>query len=910
MAPACRKCGAASSRAPNDRLCGACLLEVALLDEGGDCATPPILVDFGDYELLEELGRGGQGVVYRARQKGLNRIVALKIIGLGHWATDAHLKRFRLEAEAAARLDHPAIVPIYEIGERDGACFFSMKLIEGGHLDGLVRQNALSIREAADLLAKVARTVHYAHENGVLHRDIKPGNILLDGKGDPHLTDFGLARLVEKESNVTRTMDVLGTPSFMAPEQAAGKNEAVTSATDVYGLGAVFYHLLTGQPPFAGGTTYETIKLVCETEPRSPRLWNSKVDREVATICLKCLEKDPARRYSSALALAEDLERWLRHEPIIARRSGVIIRTRKWVRRNPLLAAGVPILAALTITLGLVLWQNAKDNPPPAGIAVLPFQNLSPDQDNAFLADGVQDDILTKLAKIADLKVISRTSVMQYRGERNVRKIGQILRVSHILEGSVHRVDGRIRINAQLIDARTDTHVWAETYERQRADVFAIESELAQAVAAQLSAKVSRAEKNAIEARPTKDLEAYNLYAQAKDLISKTNIVMDVDPFANYTQAVRLLEQSVAHDPGFTLAWSSLAEACLTLYWTPSKPPEWRDRAEAALNHAAQLAPDAGETHLARALFYYWGHRDYDHALEELEVAARLLPNSAQVAQLTSWVERRLFRWKECLRHGARAVELDPRNAPQRENLIRDHRVLRRYREAIRIADHAVTDFPDNDNLRISRAQLLLEAGDLSGARAGAATFSSDLTLNINKFFTRLGVLFYERKWEEAEHYAREQARLVTDDLMYPQECVEAPIARARNDSATAAAKFASCRDQLQSKLRERPGIWDWLSMLAVSHAALGEEEEALRDEATALSLPDRVERQEMILNLPMIYCWLGKRHQALTELERLVKTEIGVSYGDLKFNPGWDSLRDDPRFEKILEEAAKPLPF
>src|SRR5882724_7700766 len=272
-----------------------------------------LLGELGDYELLEEIGRGGQGVVFRARQKRLNRTVALKVISLGQWASKAHLKRFRREAEAAASLDHPCIVPIHEVGERAGSCYFSMKFVEGGQLDEVARREPMPIRRAVELMAKVARTVHYAHEHGILHRDIKPGNILVDAKGEPQLTDFGLARLVETESTVTRTLEVLGTPSYMAPEQAAANNAQLTSATDVYGLGAVLYQLLTRQPPFAGGTTYETIKLLLDTEPRPPRLLNPKVDRDLSTICLKCLEKDPQRRYPSALALAEDLERWLKH---------------------------------------------------------------------------------------------------------------------------------------------------------------------------------------------------------------------------------------------------------------------------------------------------------------------------------------------------------------------------------------------------------------------------------------------------------------------------------------------------------------------------------------------------------------------------------------------------------------------
>src|SRR5438876_217165 len=320
--------------------------------------TATMLGELGDYELLEEIGRGAQGVVFRARQKSLNRTVALKVISLGQWASKAHLKRFRREAEAAASLDHPSIVPIYEVGEREGACYFSMKFIEGGQLDEVVKRAPMSIRQAAELIAKVARTVHYAHEHGILHRDIKPGNILLDAKGEPLLTDFGLAGLVEAESTITRTREALGTPSYMAPEQAAGEQRKLSNATDVYGLGAVLYQLLTGHPPFAGGTTYETIKLLLDTEPRQPRLLNPKIDRDLSTICLKCLEKDPQRRYPSALALAEDLERWLKHEPIRARRTGIFSRGKKWVRRNPTSALLVASLLALASAAGWLVWKS------------------------------------------------------------------------------------------------------------------------------------------------------------------------------------------------------------------------------------------------------------------------------------------------------------------------------------------------------------------------------------------------------------------------------------------------------------------------------------------------------------------------------------------------------------------------
>ena len=370
----CGKCGNKIFDTAPQGLCSVCLFDTGLTiltdslrglnvkdfeaDNDATSKDPEELFTASDdYELLEEIGRGGQGVVYRARQKSLNRTVALKVIGISHGRTKAHLKRFRLEAEAAAKLNHPFVVPIHEIGQRKGRCYFSMGLVEGGRLDQIAKREPMSPRQATEVIAKLARTVHYAHQHGIIHRDIKPGNILLDTKSEPHLTDFGVARLLETENDATCTIEVSGTPSYMAPEQAHANNGHVSSATDVYGLGAVLYQLLAGQPPFTGGTPFETVRLLLETEPRQPRLLNPKVDRDLSTICLKCLEKDPKRRYSSALALAEDLEHWLRHEPIRARRTGILTRGRKWIRRSPAAAALVVMSVLLASAVGVIVWK-------------------------------------------------------------------------------------------------------------------------------------------------------------------------------------------------------------------------------------------------------------------------------------------------------------------------------------------------------------------------------------------------------------------------------------------------------------------------------------------------------------------------------------------------------------------------
>src|SRR6059058_2231269 len=429
-----------------------------------------------------------------------------------------------------------------------------MKFVEGGQLDAVASRETMPPRRAAELIAKVARTVHYAHEHHILHRDIKPGNILLDQKGEPHLTDFGLARLVETESTVTRTMEVLGTPSYMAPEQAVGNNAAVSSLTDVYGLGAVLYQLLTGHPPFAGGTTYETIKLLLETDPRQPRQLNPKIDHDLSTICLKCLEKDPQRRYPSALALAEDLERWLKHEPIQARRTGIFTRGRKWVRRNPTCALLAASLVGLAAAAGWIVWKSEFiRHPVTTGIAVLPFENLSPDSDNAYFADGIQEEILTRLAGIAGLKVISRTSTQQYQSKpRNLREIAKQLGVANILEGSVQKAADQVRVNVQLINAQTDSHLWAETYDRKLTDVFGVQTEIATKIADTLQAKLTTSEKQAIAVRPTKNSEAHELYLRGRFYFNK-GLGPEFDKSRQYYQ------QAVELDPNYALAYAGLA---------------------------------------------------------------------------------------------------------------------------------------------------------------------------------------------------------------------------------------------------------------------------------------------------------------------------------------------------------------
>ena len=361
--PVCPDCG---TRLPADApagLCARCVFERMAQPAGPEIepgsAPASLPRTFGEYDLLDEIARGGMGIIYRARQLRLNRLVAVKVLAAGEFSSPDFRARFRTEAEAAANLDHPHIIPIYEVGEQDDRPFLSMKLVDGQNLAERLGNAPMGNREAARLMIALARAVHYAHQRGILHRDLKPNNVLLDADGQPHLTDFGLAKLMEKESTITKTAAVLGTPSYMSPEQAAGHTKGLSTSVDVWGLGAILYELLTAQPPFAGGTTMATVRQVIENDPRRPTQLNPRASRDLEVICLKCLQKEPSRRYASADAVADDLQRWLNHEPIRARPASAWEKISKLVRRRPALA-GLATALTLVAVLGLagIIWQS------------------------------------------------------------------------------------------------------------------------------------------------------------------------------------------------------------------------------------------------------------------------------------------------------------------------------------------------------------------------------------------------------------------------------------------------------------------------------------------------------------------------------------------------------------------------
>src|SRR6187399_1163718 len=492
----CEKCGATMRL--DIGICVSCLLRKGL--EGGDGVSQALYqnvlaeVDvshkpwfLGNYEILEQIGCGGMGVIYRARQRHSRRIVAVKRV-LSYRA-DSHgaLQRFRREAQAVASLDHPNILPIYEVSEsEDGLPFFSMKLAEKGSL----QENAASLRDqprkCVQLMAKVAHAVEYAHSRGVLHRDLKPGNILLNDRGEPLVSDFGLAKLLDGDNDLTRSLTTFGTAGFIAPEQAGHAVVDFTPAADVYSLGAVLFNVLAGRPPFLGSNPVSVIRQASETQAPKLRSLAPSLDRDLETICARCLERDPKARYQSAGDLAADLEHWLAGRPIVARPVSPPARLWRWSQRNPKLVgaatAGLLLGAAAVWLFRGELFHASQFNPPSRSIAVLPFTDSSEAKDQEYLCDGITEEVLNTLAHVDGLRVAGRTSSFSLKG-KNTKEVGEKLNVGNVLEGSLQRHGNRVRVTAELIDARNGFRVWTETYDRELNGAFALQDEIARSVA-------------------------------------------------------------------------------------------------------------------------------------------------------------------------------------------------------------------------------------------------------------------------------------------------------------------------------------------------------------------------------------------------------------------------------------------
>jgi serine/threonine protein kinase/tetratricopeptide (TPR) repeat protein len=923
----CPQCG--SPLRVGRSLCLNCLL-VAGVDGNGDQSQSDETHDdllgevdvfdadwrIGNYQILGEIGHGGMGVIYKARQRHSRRIVALKRILTQHSDSRETLARFLHEAQAAASLDHPNILPIYEVGEcDDGLPFISMKLACSGSL-----RDAAALwsepRRAVGLVVKLARAVQHAHEHGLLHRDLKPGNVLLDGRGEPLVSDFGLSKWFDATTHLTPTLTVFGTPGYVAPEQVNGSARNLTPAADIYSLGSILFDLLTGRPPFLGENALQVIQHASEKPAPKLRTLVPMLDRDLETICAKCLEREPGARYRSANALAEDLERWLQSRPIVARPVSPPVRLWRWSRRNPVIAQLATLLLALGIAVGVLIWNTKMASPLGAsGIAIVPFESSGAEKENAFFADGVYDGVSTKLAKVANLKVISHNSVAKYRGNHNAEEIGRALNVVYVLKGRVRREAGKIHLSAKLIDTRTGADVWAREYDRDLGDVFTLQSEIAQKVADRLQAGVSPTEKSAMQEVPTTDFIAYDAYLRAKDLIS--GISFSARAKEDLFQAVQLLDQAVARDPSFFEAYCQLAGAHDRIYFLGFDHTNARLKlSEIAIQFIRRLRPGSGETHLALAHNHYWAYRDYDRAKQELVLAGRTLPNESRIPLLAGYIDRRQGRWEKSLEEMKQALQLNPRDFSILQQISLTYGALRRYKDMAATLDTVLAIAPKDIPSRVRRAWVDFdERADPKPLHTVIDTILTEDASASPVFVSQwLFLALHERDPIAAQRalsvMPADGGGCFDENIPFPDSWCEGLVAWLRGDQSTARAAFNSARTKLDQTVRSQPDYAAAFCALGVVDAVLGNKKDAIREGEHALKLlpvgENAVEGATLVRYLAVIYAWADEKDCAI---ERVAETThqpgSHVSYGYLRLNPLWDPLRGDPRFEAIVASLA-----
>jgi serine/threonine protein kinase len=920
----CEQCGAPLERSAAAGSISGCLNCLLI---GGLSETEAVNRRFQHYEVsvssdgitLWELGRGAMGITYHAVDVNLCSPVALKVISDRYSGKTEAREYFRREARAAAQLRHPNVATVFHFGETPaGQCFYAMELVEGETLETRVRRDGpLPISAALDVAEQVARALAAAEKHRLVHRDLKPSNIMVvsaDADTTDRLAvkviDFGLAKpVVVTDGALDQTgPHFSGTPGFASPEQLSADAISPDPRSDIYSLGATLWYLLCGKPPFAGQTLKEHREQHFQQLPVE-QLAAAKVPGPLVRLLCSMLEADQAKRPQSARELLARLRRC---------REAIEAGPR---RRKLLQLAALAFLAISCVGLMSYFWHRQPVEKrtssialtaPEKSIAVLPFENLSNDRDDSVFADGVQDDVLTKLAKIRDLKVISRTSVMQYRGKPNMREIGATLGVSHALQGSVRKSGTQLHLNAQLIDTRTDTHVWAEQYDCDLNGVFAAQSAIALKVADQLQAKMSTAEKLDMARPPTANLTAFEFYTHAKNLVLMTSFTFNAN--ANLLKAADLLNQAIANDPSFFQAHCLLSHTHDLLYFFGfDRTPARLALAESAIQAAFRLRPESGEAHLARAENLYRGHVDYDGALAELEVARQSLPNDPMVFELKGYIERRRGKQQEALQSLEHAIDLDPRNFFTLQQIAASYDLLQRYADEAAMLERALTIKPDDLDTKVQRAWVELDwkanSRPLHQMVDSIRVANLDAVPGIADAWLTSALAERDATAARTALSASGENPLSDDVIQFNRPFVEGVIARMTNDSDNARVAFTAARAAQEKMVQAQPDYGPPLCVLGLIDAALGRKEEALREGRRAVELlsveKDAINGPRMIAYLAMIAAWVGDKDLACEQLAIAIHPPAPISYGQLKLLPFWDPLRGDPRFEKIVNSLA-----
>jgi len=948
----CSNCGGVLEETPGGGLgCISCLLRAGIGSEKdvGQDSTPDAFEDggrFGAYEVdrhadgsLYELGRGAMGVTYRATDMSLQRKVALKIIkiDIAERSADAR-ERFMREARAAAALRHKNIATVYQFGMRleTGQYFYAMELIEGETLDERVRRaGPLNVGTTIGIAEQVTSALAAAEKHGLVHRDLKPANLMLVNADDPEvmgsdqarskrnrvralrksgipvvkIIDFGLAKAFHTATDPkSLTHDrFVGTPAFASPEQF--DHSALDVRSDIYSLGETLWFALTGKTPFKGRSVEEIHRAQKSNALPVEQLKAAHVPHRLKSLLESMLAFEPASRPGTG-ELAARLQRCSPEVRSVRR------------TRAALAVATVVVLGMSALFVFQRLWiQNAPSNPvPDKSIAVLPFENRSEDKANAYFADGIQDEILTRLSNIADLKVISRTSTRQYQSNpANLREIAKQLGVANILEGSVQKVADQVRVNVQLVNAQTDSHLWADTYDRNLTDIFGVESEIAKRIAESLQAKLTGHEERALAVKSTNNPEAYDAYLRGLALEGRgTYAYSSSNDLAR--KATDSYERAVRLDPDFAIAWARLSRADALIYFNcdDSTCVARRDAAKRALENAQKLAPNSTETLLALGYFQYLVLHDNESAKTTLARLSKTLPGSSDLPRVLGAIARREGHWDESIAYFEQALTLDPRNVELLMRAAWTYGMLRQFPTALKLYDRALDITPNDQGVMAAKASIHQAQGNLQEAARFLSGVNAQ-TPSGETFLIKIGQLRLERNYGEAIRLL--QARLAQSrfDSEGDNKVVLALMQLFAGDMAGAKITAEQARNTLEQRYRDQQSdafLAAALSRaLSRAYAVTGERDSSLKAAEHAIMLlpsaKDRVSGPALEENLAFIQAIFGEHNRPISTLAQLLQTPYNSwVYGPgtitpalLRLDPLWGPLRTDPAFQKLCEE-------
>ena len=860
------------------------------------------------FRILSKIGQGGMGEVYRAHDERLNREVAVKVLSTGTLVDESARKRFRREALALSRLNHPNIETVHDFDTQEGVDFLVMEYIPGVTLNETIAAGALPEKVIARLGVQLAEGLTAAHDQGVIHRDLKPGNLRVTPDGRLKILDFGLAKILQPRTPTATTQSVTVTPAmagtlpYMAPEQLQG--EKADPRTDIYAVGVVLYEMATGQLPFSEELSSQMTDAILHQTPVSPRAMKPNVSPDLERIILKCLDKEPENRYQSAKELGVDLRRLGATEttPVVSEPS-----RRRWVG-----VATLGVVAVLVIVFGYWKFVPEEVTSERKMIVVLPFENLGPAEDEYFAA-GMTEEITSRLAVVSGLGVISRKSAIQYANtDKSTMQIGKELGVDYLLEGTVRwaRQSGgasRVRITPQLIRVRDDTHLWAETYERVIEDIFQIQSDIAGKVIEQLGVTLLEPERRAVEARPTEVVEAYDAYLRGNQYYHRSYREQD------FRIAVQMYEKAVELDPSFALAYAKLSEAHSGIYWFHYDRSEERlARAKEAAEKAFTLEPDLPDAHQAQGWYYYYGHLEYDHALEQFAIALKSQPNNAELFDGIGSVRRRQGKPEQAVADFEKAVELDPRSAQLSYEAAQTYFLLRNYVNAERYFDRTFSLSPDLAYVWGDKARLYLTwEGSTEKARSVLEEASQTIGPTDDPFVVLAWVLVEvcDGKYQEAlDRLSLGSSDTLESQFFFiPKAQLSAQIHGWMNRPQLAREDYETAQALLETKLREQPRDERLHSSLGIAYAGLGRVEEAIREGKMGVELmPVSKEAWRGVFrveDLARIYVMVGEYDAAIDQLEFLLSRPGVLSIWLLRLDPHWKPLWDHPRFQELVEK-------